>query len=168
MTTPTFFELKKMRRESYRVIRRQVALNFGTGFIPIPYADAPIMMGIQQQMLKQLTTIYQVDINEHQVETALSSTLGLLGAVVGGKALASSLLKLVPGAGTLLGGMISGSVGAAITTALGFAYCQLMEAVRKGSFDLTKATPDDITRFLVAIAQAKLPHTPAFMNFLTK
>ena len=63
--------------------------------------------------------------------TAVSSIIGSL-LTSGGKALVGTLIKLIPGVGTALGGLISGSVGAIITAAFG-------EATSKVAYETTKA-----------------------------
>lgn len=50
----------------------------------------------------------------------------------------SNLLKLIPGAGTVIGGTISGTTAGLLTTAMGEAYILVMEAVFKGEISSTE------------------------------
>ncbi|MCI1902875.1 MAG: 50S ribosome-binding GTPase [Enterococcaceae bacterium] len=149
------------RKKSLKIVSASVAATFGEGFVPIPIADAPLMISTQTAMLAKITTIYGVDIEERKMETAIMSTAGIAGATIAGKTAASSLLKLVPGAGTLLGGMISGGVAAAITTALGWAYIQLMEMVSTGRLDLREVDESELTaifkKLLLKYIQDRFP-----------
>ena len=49
-----------------------------------------------------------------------------------GRTLVVNLLKMIPGVGSLTGGVISGATAALLTTALGEAYIALMTAMFNG------------------------------------
>lgn len=76
-----------------------------------------------------------MDINKSFLTSFVSATIGSAGATVLGKTIVSNLLKLIPGVGTVTGGMISGTTAGLLTTALGEAYLLLMERVYKGEFN---------------------------------
>ena len=63
--------------------------------------------------------------------------------------LLSNLLKLIPGAGTVVGGAISAGTAGVITAALGEAYIGVMELVFKGEMSIddlgTKKGKDTMT-----------------------
>lgn len=148
------FDLK--RKQAAKVVRNSAAVNFGTGFVPIPLADAPLMMATESTMLAKITTIYDVDTDKFKVETALGAAMGILGAIAAGKSVSTSLFKLVPGVGTLVGGSISGTVGATITVTLGYAYMELMELVLSGKISLSEVTPDEISEVMVNLVNDKI------------
>lgn len=136
------------------VINSSIAATFTTGFVPIPIADAPLMMATQSTMLAKLTTVYGVDSKSNQIETAIAGALGIFAALSAGKTAVSAALKAIPGIGTITGGLISGGVGGAMTGALGYAYMGLMEQVALGKLDLSSMTSDQLTDILTAsIAQ---------------
>ena len=83
-------------------------------------------------MIATITSIFGISVNKSLIYAFMSSALGVSGATIAGKTIASNLLKLVPGAGTALGGTISGATAGVITSALGSAYIALMEGVYKG------------------------------------
>ena len=149
--------LKLKHSESVKVINASMAATFGTGFSPIPGSDAPLMMVTQTTMLAKITSIFGIDVDKQQVETALVGVLGVTGAVVTGKSLAGNIAKLVPGIGSIGGGLISGGVGMIITGALGYAYVELMELVSKGEIDLSAVTPNELTELLVELLPKYLP-----------
>ena len=62
----------------------------------------------------------------------VSSTIGSAGATVLGKTIVANIFKLIPGVGSVAGGLISGATAGLITTALGEAYIKIMEMVYKG------------------------------------
>ena len=152
--------LEVKRKQASKAVNASVASTFGVGFVPIPIADAPMMLTMQSGMLAKITNIYGVDVSKQRVETLLAGVMGMLGAMTGGKAAASALFKMVPGVGTLAGGMISGGVGGAMTYALGHAYMQLMEMALDGRVNLDDVVPDEVTNLLVTLIQQSMPNIP--------
>lgn len=149
--------LKLKHREAAKVVSLSMAATFGTGFTPLPMADAPLMLATQSGMMAKITSIYGVDVDKQQIETALVSMLGVSGALVAGKSLSSNIAKLVPGVGTVGGGLIAGGVGMVITGALGYAYMELMELVIQGKVDLSSITPKELTDILLELLPRYLP-----------
>lgn len=124
--------LKAKKKRAQVAVATATATAFGEGFAPIPFADSALLIPTQVAMIASITAIYGLDINKSIITAFVSSALGTGGATIAGKTIAANLLKLVPGAGTVLGGTISGATAGVITTALGEAYIMLMEAVYKG------------------------------------
>lgn len=48
-----------------------------------------------------------------------------------GRTIVSNLLKMIPGAGTIVGGVISATTAATLTLALGFAYIEALKKYMK-------------------------------------
>ncbi|MFH5836026.1 YcjF family protein [Proteiniclasticum sp. C24MP] len=107
---------------------------FMVGFTPVPFADAPILASSQIAMIAKITSIFGISVNKGMITSIVSSAAGVSGAVFTGRTLVSNLLKLVPGAGTLVGGIISGSTAALITTALAYAYINVMIKVATSEY----------------------------------
>lgn len=149
--------IKVKHNEAMKIVTGAMAANFGTGFTPVPGADAPIMMASQSMMITKITSIYGVDIDKQKIETALAGMLGVYAAMISGKTIAGGITKMIPGIGTIGGGLISGGVGMVITGALGFAYMELMELVLKGQVDLSTITPEALTDLLVELLPNYLP-----------
>ncbi|MFD1440897.1 YcjF family protein [Lacticaseibacillus hegangensis] len=143
--------LELKHKKASAVVNATVATTFGTGFVPIPVADAPIMMAAQSTMLSKITAIYGVDPKSNQIETAIAGALGVLAAVSAGKTAVTSVFKAYVGIGTLVGGLISGSVGGALTAALGHAYMQLMALVVTGKVDLSSLSSSELTDMLTSL-----------------
>jgi uncharacterized protein (DUF697 family) len=83
-------------------------------------------------MIAGITVVFGMDINKSFLTSFVSATIGSAGATVLGKTIVSNLLKLIPGLGTVTGGLISGTTAGLLTTALGEAYIKIMEMVYKG------------------------------------
>jgi len=149
--------IKVKHNEAMNIVTGAMAANFGTGFSPILGADAPAMIASQSMMITKITSIYGVDIDKQKIETALAGMLGVYAAMISGKTIAGGITKMIPGIGTIGGGLISGGVGMVITGALGFAYMELMELVLKGQVDLSTTTPEALTDLLVKLLPNYLP-----------
>lgn len=98
------------------VIRNHVIWSMGASFlIPIPIADVFAVSALQLDMIRQLSRVYEIDFAESQgkaiITSLTSSTLARAGA--------RSLIKLVPGLGTVIGGVTVSIFNGASTYALG-------------------------------------------------
>lgn len=98
------------------IVRNHVIWSMGASFlIPIPIADVFAVSALQLDMIRQLSRVYDIDFAETQgkaiITSLTSSTLARAGA--------RSLIKLVPGIGTLIGGVTVSVFNGASTYALG-------------------------------------------------
>ena len=88
--------------EIEQIIRQHVAFSLVAGAVPAPVIDVIAITAIQVDMLRQLADRYHVDFNE---ERGKSIAMSLMGATVGtflGR-VGASVVKVIPGIGTLLG-----------------------------------------------------------------
>ena len=108
----------------------------GEGASPIPFSDCALLIPTQVTMIASITVIFGLDINKSILTALVSSTIGSGGATVLGKTIVSNLLKIIPGAGTVVGGVISAGTAGVITAALGEAYIGIMEMVFKGEMKI--------------------------------
>ncbi|MDU8907927.1 YcjF family protein [Clostridioides difficile] len=99
------------------------------GFSPIPFSDAPLLATAQVAMISHITVIFGLQVDKALLTAIVSSIGGVTSATLLGKTLVSNILKFIPGAGTIAGGAISGSVAALTTTALGMAYISVLEYI---------------------------------------
>ena len=127
--------LDSKKRASQGVIAAAVAGSFGEGFAPIPFSDAALLVPTQVGMIAGITVIFGMDISKSFLTSFVSATIGSAGATVLGKTIVSNLLKLIPGVGTVAGGMISGTTAGLLTTALGEAYILIMEMIYTGEIN---------------------------------
>ena len=124
--------LDEKKRYAQAAVATATAAAFGEGFSPIPFADCALLIPTQVAMIASITAIFGLDVNKSIITAFVSSALGTGGATIAGRTIVSNLMKLVPGAGTVAGGTVSGATAGLITTALGEAYILLMEAIYKG------------------------------------
>lgn len=142
--------LDAKKKSARKAIATAVSASFTEGFTPIPFADAALLVPTQVSMIAAITIIYGFEANKRFLTAFMSATIGPLLATGLGRTLSANLLKLIPGAGSLGGGLISATTASLITTAMGEAYIRLMEMIIKGEIrkeDLeTRAEKKQITQ----------------------
>lgn len=148
--------LEEKKRHAQAVVATATAAAFSEGFAPIPFADCALLIPTQVAMVASITAIFGMNINKSIITSFVSSTLGTGGATIAGRTLASNLLKLVPGAGTIAGGTISGATAGLITTAFGEAYILLMEALYKGELKSSELATKAGKEKMISLFRKKL------------
>lgn len=111
-------------RHAETIIRNHVIWSMGAGFIPILIADIFAVSALQLDMIRQLCRVYEVNFSETQgkaiVTSLTSSTLARIGA--------SSVIKLIPGLGSFVGGAAVSVFAGASTYALGEVFKKHFES----------------------------------------
>lgn len=103
-------------QHSDSVIRNHVLWSMGAGaFIPVPFLDSVGVAAIQLDMVRQLSKIYNINFEDTKYKAIVSSILGTFLARAGAK----SLIKLIPIAGSYIGGAAMGILSGASTYTLG-------------------------------------------------
>lgn len=97
------------------VIRNHVIWSLGASFIPLPIADVVAVSALQMDMIRQLCRVYDKDFSESQGKAIITS----LSSAALARAGARGLIKLIPGIGTLIGGVTGSVFNGASTYALG-------------------------------------------------
>lgn len=133
-------EYQEMFEKANDVVLGFVASTTATGAIPIPFADAPLLIGQQVAMMIAINSVFKFNIERDTLTFLATTVIGVGGATVIGKTVASNLLKLIPGAGTVAGGAISAGTAGVITLALGKAYIEVCKAIKMGKLDQSDLT----------------------------
>ena len=121
--------LDKMVSEARKLVTRYAATTGAVGATPIPFSDAPLLVGAQLTMLAHVTAIFGLTVEKAILTAIISSVAGVSGTTLGGKTLVSNLLKFIPGVGSVAGGAISASVASMMTIALGLAYINVLKYI---------------------------------------
>ncbi len=140
--------IEKKAEEAKKWALTYIGSTFMIGFTPIPFADAPIIAASQAGMIAHITSIFGVNINKSIITAAVSSLVGISGATFTGKSIVAALFKLIPGAGTLIGGTITGGTASIITTALAYAYINLMKIVTAAEYENKSISSDFMQKFM--------------------
>jgi len=106
------------------IIRNHVIWSMGAGLIPVLIADIFAVSALQLDMIRQLSRTYDVNFSETQgkaiVTSLTSSTLARVSA--------GSLVKLIPGVGSIIGGATVSVFAGASTYALGQVFKRHFES----------------------------------------
>jgi uncharacterized protein (DUF697 family)/predicted GTPase len=122
-------DLKK--RHARMIVAGAAASAAGIGAVPIPFADAALIIPIQIGMVAGISATFGLSLPEGFLSSLIASMVTGTGATMTGRAIVSSLLKFVPGVGSIIGGAISATTAAAVTTAFGEAYIRSLETLFK-------------------------------------
>ena len=115
------------------------------GAIPIPIADAMVLVPIQVKMLAEISATFGIELSKAFLGTLVSSLVGSAGAMLIGRTIVTNLLKFFPGAGTVVGGVIAGATAGGLTTGLGSLYIAVLAKLCTDSPGKVPS-PDDIVR----------------------
>lgn len=96
------------------IIKNHIGFAASAGLIPIPGADLAAVTAVQLNMLRQLANLYQVKFMDNIGKNVISAIAGSSVA-----RLAASLVKIIPGVGTVVGDMSMAAMSGASTYALG-------------------------------------------------
>lgn len=139
------------RAEANKIVREHILWSMGAGLVPIPMFDLAAVTAVQVSMLQKLAELYEVDSSEVNLTTLVSALSGTTFAKIG-----SSLIKAIPGVGSLIGGVSMSVTSGASTYAVGEVAIAHLEAT--GSFmhidmDAAKQAYNDAFEKGKAVAQ---------------
>lgn len=112
----TFSEMNQEERaqKANDIIKNHIGFAASAGLIPIPGADLAAVTAVQLNMLRQLANLYDIKFMENIGKNIITAIAGSSIARV-----AASLVKIIPGVGTVVGEMSMAAMSAASTFALG-------------------------------------------------
>jgi len=93
------------------------------GLIPVPVVDVMAVGGLQIQMVRRLSQIYDVAFSENRGKALIASLAGSMIPATSGIG-AASVLKAVPIIGTITAGFVMPVLSAGATYAIGKAFVQ--------------------------------------------
>ena len=111
-----------------KIIQSNALFAAAGGAIPVPVLDVGAVTLVQLDMLKALCKLYGVDYSELQGKAIITALSGSLMA-----RMSASAFKLVPGIGSLLGGISMAAFSAANTYSIGQVFDFLLS--KYGSLD---------------------------------
>lgn len=97
------------------------------GLVPVPVLDVAAVAGIQVQMLRRLSQIYNVPFSENGGKALIAALAGTMIPATSGIG-AASMLKSVPILGTIASGFVMPALAAGATFAIGKAFIQHFES----------------------------------------
>nr|WP_269449864.1 DUF697 domain-containing protein [Auraticoccus cholistanensis] len=110
----------------------------GAAAVPIPFSDAAMLVPLQLTMMARISQIYGLRVERAAMLAVASSA----AATAGGRALVTNLLKFVPGAGSVAGGVIGAGVASGITLAMGQAWLVVCQRAAAGKLETVNGVID--------------------------
>lgn len=105
------------------IIKNHVIWSMGAGAIPIPLIDMTAVTAVQLDMLKQLCKLYGIDHSDVYGKALIASLTGSIAARYG-----ASFIKVIPGIGSILGGISMSIFSGASTYGVGQVAVNLMDS----------------------------------------
>lgn len=111
-----------MNVDAEKAIKNHALYAAGGGLIPIPILDFMAVTGVQIDLVQNLCDVYNINFYRNQGKSVISALVGTSLASIG-----SSLIKTIPGIGSLLGGFSMSILSGATTYAIGQVFAKHFE-----------------------------------------
>jgi len=99
-----------------RIVRSHTLWSICAGAVPVPMFDVAAVTAVQMDALKQLASVYGVDYSESTGKRFVTALAGGTFARIG-----ASMIKIIPGVGSIIGGLSMMALSGAST----YAVCQV-------------------------------------------
>ena len=106
-----------------KLVKRLSLWAGAAGLIPVPFVDLAAIGGIQIQMLRRLSQLYEVPFSENRGKVLIAGIAGTVIPASSGIG-AASLTKGIPLAGMAIGAVAMPALSAGATYAIGMAFIQ--------------------------------------------
>jgi uncharacterized protein (DUF697 family) len=100
-----------------------------------------ILVPIQMAMMAKISQSYGMSL-ERSTAVTIAATAA---ATAAGRTFVTSLIKFIPGGGTLAGGTIAAGVASALTYAMGLAWLEVCERLARGELVTAEGVLDNET-----------------------
>ncbi len=122
---------------------------------PIPFSSAAILVPLQLAMMAKIAQLYNVRF-ERAALLAIASTSA---ATALGRTAVANLIKLVPGAGTVTGGVINAGVASTFTLAMGQAWLTVTQKAAGGKLPTLNGVIDSkaVNDLFMSEFKARMP-----------
>ena len=141
-------ELTKLNEKAENAVTIATAAAIATGAAPIPFADAPALIAEQVTLMATICGIYGINIGKDGLKMLAFAVIGTGGATIVGKTIVASVLKLVPGLGSLAGGMLSAGTAGIVTYAMGMSFINICKMVKMGKLSEADLTTDKVKNMM--------------------
>jgi uncharacterized protein (DUF697 family) len=124
-TSPDATEMSPERRRAIaeKLVERFSLWGGAAGLIPVPFVDLATVGGVQIQMLRRISQIYNVPFSANRGKALIAALAGAM--IPAGSGLgAASLVKSVPIAGAVVSALAMPTLSAGATYAIGMAFIE--------------------------------------------
>lgn len=105
-----------VKRKCKVVIHTATTAATAAGALPIPMSDTVPITAAQIAMVVALGKVFNLNLSQSTAKSIATTMI----ARQAGKTIVANAIKMVPGVGTIVGGVISATTAAAITEAMGW------------------------------------------------
>ncbi len=109
----------KTSEKADKIIKNHLLLSMGFGAIPIPFVDIAAITGTQISMISKLAGIHDVQFSNELGKSVLGSLLGAVGSNTLATGTLGSIVKFIPGVGSIIGAVTYPVIAGATTYAVG-------------------------------------------------
>jgi len=107
-----------------KMIRQHVYMSLGVGLVPLPFVDFIGVTGIQLNLMRKLSELYDISFSKDMVKNIIGALIGGAFPASAGSRILSSVSKTVPGIGQILGAVCAATVSGASTYAVGKVFAR--------------------------------------------
>lgn len=118
--------LRDKRKKSIIITGQHVTVNAVLAATPIPFSDAPFLMLSEGILVARILRAYEMGASLGALSGIFASVGGTLLSSLGVMT-AAGIIKCIPGAGTVAGGLINAAVAGTLTVAVGAATIGICE-----------------------------------------
>jgi uncharacterized protein (DUF697 family)/predicted GTPase len=140
LTAAQIIDDGRKRKQADAAVGTAATAAASAGAVPIPFADAVILVPIQLGMMAAIAQTYGVRMDR----ATLAGIAATAGATSVGRSLVGGMFKIIPGAGSLIGGTINASVAGSITFAMGKAWMLVCQRLSHGELVGVDGVLDDV------------------------
>jgi len=144
-TSAQMINVDAKRKAANSIINQHAGGNALVGGSPIPFSDAPVLIASQATMIGRILFVYDMGNAKDMAYDFMKTTGASLIISNMGRSIAGNLLKLIPGIGTVIGGVINASVASVITYAMGKATSELLYSLNKSILNGDESKANEIT-----------------------
>lgn len=160
----------KTETEAQDTVRKYVVYATGTSFIPLPFADLAGLIAVQLNLVKNLAEIYEVEYDEKATRSRITTLISAIGTNTIASSLMRSVIKTIPGIGTVLGTVSQSLAAGSITYGIGQIFiAHFSQGGHLGNLSLETIKPYfreqvrrglDVARELQKKSKSELPEPP--------
>ncbi|MFZ0529746.1 MAG: GTPase, partial [Propionicimonas sp.] len=122
-------DAKLKATQSHQAIAAAVTAAAAAAAVPIPFSSAAVLVPVQLSMMARIAHLHGLGLDRAALLAVASTSI----ATSAGRAAASGLLKFIPGAGSVVGGVINASVASSLTLAMGQAWLVVCQRAFSGT-----------------------------------
>lgn len=126
--TEAEFEGVSREEQARGLIKRYSMWSFGAGVVALPFVDMLLVMGVQLQMLRKMSEIYDIPFKSNLVKSLVSALLGGAVPEAASMGVLGHALRAVPGVGPIFGLLTMPAFASAATYAVGQVFLQHFES----------------------------------------